>query len=86
MGQLTCTDILLAYCVPNTKPTKEIFTMSDLMTVSEFAQALRLDDTTVRRYIKNGVLDAIALPHRGLRRAYRIRRAELDKILSGAAA
>ncbi|HEX3641102.1 MAG TPA: helix-turn-helix domain-containing protein [Ktedonobacteraceae bacterium] len=57
--------------------------MNDLMTVHEFAQALRLDDTTVRRYIKSGVLEAITLPHQGLRQSYRIKRSELDKILAG---
>jgi excisionase family DNA binding protein len=83
---LTSIDILLAYCVPNTKVAKEIFTMNDLMTVSEVAQALRVDDTTVRRWIKNGVLEAIALPHRFKRQAYRIRRSTLDKLLNQAAA
>jgi excisionase family DNA binding protein len=56
-------------------------TTSELLTVVEVAQALRLDATTIRRYIKNGVLEAIVLPHRGLRQAYRIRRATLDKLL-----
>jgi excisionase family DNA binding protein len=55
--------------------------MDELLTVSEVAQRLRLDATTIRRYIKNGVLEAIALPHRGLRQAYRIRRSTLDKLL-----
>jgi excisionase family DNA binding protein len=59
---------------------------SDLLTVHEVAQALRVDDTTVRRWIKNGVLQAIALPHRGLRQAYRINRSILDTLLTTAAA
>ena len=55
---------------------------AELLTVREVAEQLRVDDTTVRRWIKNGVLDAIPLPHRGLRQAYRIRRITLDAILA----
>jgi excisionase family DNA binding protein len=59
---------------------------SGLLTVAEVAKALRVDDTTVRRWIKNGVLEAIALPHRGLRQAYRINRSTLDALLATTAA
>ena len=55
---------------------------ADLLTVREVANRLRVDDTTVRRWIKNGVLEAITLPHRGARQAYRIRRATLDALLA----
>ena len=55
---------------------------ADLLTVREVAKQLRVDDTTVRRWIKNGVLDAITLPHRGTRQAYRIRRSTLDALLA----
>ena len=55
---------------------------ADLLTVREVAKQLRVDDTTVRRWIKNGVLDAITLPHRGARQAYRIRRSTLDALLA----
>ncbi len=54
---------------------------AELLTVREVAQQLRVDDTTVRRWIKNGVLEAVSLPHRGARQAYRIRRNTLDKLL-----
>jgi excisionase family DNA binding protein len=54
---------------------------TDLLTVREVAKQLRVDDTTVRRWIKNGVLEAITLPHRGTRQAYRIRRSTLDALL-----
>jgi excisionase family DNA binding protein len=54
---------------------------TDLLTVREVARQLRVDDTTVRRWIKNGVLEAITLPHRGARQAYRIRRSTLDALL-----
>jgi len=56
--------------------------MNDLMTVHEVAQTLRCDDTTIRRWIKLGILDAISLPHRGLRTAYRIRRSTLQALLA----
>lgn len=52
-----------------------------LLTVREVARQLRVDDTTVRRWIKSGALDAIALPHRGKRQAYRVRRTTLDTLL-----
>jgi excisionase family DNA binding protein len=55
---------------------------SELLTVSEVAKQLRVDDTTVRRWIKTGILEAITLPHRGQRQAYRIRRATLDALLA----
>jgi excisionase family DNA binding protein len=55
---------------------------AELLTVREVARQLRVDDTTVRRWIKNGVLEAITLPHRGARQAYRIRRSTLEKLLA----
>jgi len=55
---------------------------ADLLTVREVAEQLRVDDTTVRRWIKGGVLEAVPLPHSGLRQAYRIRRATLETLLS----
>ncbi len=59
-----------------------IYDEGDLLTVREVAKQLRVDDTTVRRWIKNGVLEAITLPHRGARQAYRIRKATLDNLLA----
>ena len=55
---------------------------ADLLTVREVAKQLRVDDTTVRRWIKNGALAAISLPHRGTRQAYRIRRSTVDALLT----
>ena len=55
---------------------------ADLLTVREVAKQLRVDDTTVRRWIKTGVLEAITLPHVGTRQAYRIRRSTLDALLA----
>jgi excisionase family DNA binding protein len=59
-----------------------VYDEAELLTVREVAQQLRVDDTTVRRWIKNGVLEAITLPHRGARQAYRVRRATLNALLA----
>lgn len=56
---------------------------SGLMTVREFASRLRCDTTTVRRWIADGTLEAVTLPHRNQRRAYRIKQETLDKLLEG---
>ena len=53
----------------------------DLLTVHEVARRLRVDDTTVRRWIKSGALEAITLPHRGKRQAYRIKLSTLNTLL-----
>lgn len=55
---------------------------TDLLTVREVARRLRVDDSTIRRWIKTGALEAITLPHKGARQAYRIRRATLDTLLA----
>jgi excisionase family DNA binding protein len=55
--------------------------MSDLLTVSEVADILRVDDTTIRRWVRLGVLDAVVLPHVNERQAYRIKRETVDKLL-----
>lgn len=55
--------------------------MSNLFTVSEVAEILRVDDTTVRRWVKQGALEAIVLPHVNERQAYRIKRETLKKVL-----
>jgi len=54
---------------------------SDLMTVHEVARILRVDDTTVRRWVKQGALEAVILPHANERQAYRIKRETLNKVL-----
>src|SRR6266699_3695117 len=54
----------------------------DLLTVREIARQLRVDDTSVRRWIKIGALEALTLPHRGMRCTYRIRREPLDELLT----
>lgn len=57
---------------------------NSLMTVSEVAKVLRVDDTTVRRWIKEGALEAVVLPHTDGRRAYRIKSETLNKVLGEA--
>ena len=51
------------------------------LTVQEVAQLLRVNEATVRRWVKIGALDAIKLPHRGKREIYRIRQSTLESIL-----
>lgn len=55
--------------------------MKNLLTVAEVAEILRVDGTTVRRWVKNGALDAIMLPHVNIRHAYRIRLATVEAII-----
>jgi excisionase family DNA binding protein len=57
---------------------------SELLTVHEVASQLRVDDTTCRRWIKSGALEAVKLPHHGKRQGYRIRRSTLDELLNPA--
>jgi len=56
--------------------------MEALLTVGEVARKLRVDDTTVRRYIKQGTLEAVTLPHAGKRQSYRIKQDTLDTLLT----
>ncbi len=56
---------------------------SDLLTVHEVARTFRVDETTVRRWIKTGSLQAISLPHVGKRESYRIRRETMNELLQG---
>jgi excisionase family DNA binding protein len=51
----------------------------DLKTIHEVAKHYRVDDTTVRRWIKNGSLEAVTLPHKGSRQAYRLKPSEIRK-------
>lgn len=53
-----------------------------LLTVKEVAKWLHVDETTVRRWIKSGLLEAVHLPHKGKREIYRIRRATLEALLT----
>jgi len=44
---------------------------NDLLTVQEVARQYRVDDTTVRRWIKSGTLEAVTLSGRGKRQVHR---------------
>jgi excisionase family DNA binding protein len=57
----------------------------ELLTVREVARRLRVDDTTVRRWIKHGTLEAVSLPHVGKRQAYRVRRSTIENLLNAPA-
>jgi len=57
--------------------------MTQLLTIHEVAEALRVDETTVRRWIKSGALEAVRLPHTGERESYRVRQETLEKLLKG---
>lgn len=59
---------------------------NELLTVSEVAQTLRVDGTTVRRWVKQGILEAVVLPHARTRRGYRVKRETLNKLLEPAIA
>ena len=52
-----------------------------LMTVAEIAAKLRVDQTTVRRWINHGTLEAVSLPHVGKRQSYRVKASTFDKII-----
>ncbi len=56
-----------------------------LLTVTEVARRLRVDSTTVRRWITLGVLEAVILPHQGKRLSYRVRQQTLDQLLVSSA-
>lgn len=53
----------------------------DLLTVKEVSDILRVNDCTVRRWIKSGAMKAVILPHRSGRQGYRIKKETLDGLL-----
>ncbi len=55
--------------------------IEELLTVQEVATRLRVNEATVRRWIKSGALEAIKLPHRGKREIYRVRHTTLNSVL-----
>ena len=69
------------FAVQQEQTPNDLHQEETLYTVGEVAKRLRVDTTTVRRWISIGVLDAVILPHRGKRQAYRIRERTLDKLL-----
>lgn len=59
----------------------DVSPFGDVLTVREVARKLRVDQATVRRWIVNGTLEAVELPHVGNRRSYRVKRSTLDALL-----
>lgn len=57
--------------------------VDELLTVFEVAYILRVDESTVRRWVTQGTLDAVILPHKGKRHSYRIKRSALQAVLHG---
>lgn len=57
-----------------------------LLTVQEVAKRLRVDDTTVRRWIKSGLLEAVYLPTKSKRQSYRVRSSMVEQIFQAAPA
>ena len=51
----------------------------DLLTVQEVARRYRVDDATVRRWLKGGTLEAVTLPGRGKRQVFRVKKSSLRK-------
>ena len=66
-----------------TKDAHPVEVSDPLLTIHEVARHLRVDDTTARRWIKNGALEAVILPHLGKRQGYRVRKSTLDALLKG---
>jgi excisionase family DNA binding protein len=58
-----------------------MFNDDELLTVEEVAERLRVDGTTVRRWVKIGALPAVELPRTGRNRKIRIRSSTLEKLL-----
>jgi excisionase family DNA binding protein len=55
-----------------------------LLTVAEVAKRLRVDATTVRRWILNGIMESVSLPHLNKRASYRIKESTLARVLEPA--
>lgn len=57
--------------------------LEELLTTREVAKRLRVDLSTVLRWIYAGALEAVELPHVGKRTVYRIKASVLDAMLGG---
>jgi excisionase family DNA binding protein len=53
-----------------------------LFTIAEVAKRLRVDSTTVRRWINVGTLEAVTLPHMNKRHSYRVKQSTIAALLS----
>lgn len=52
-----------------------------MLTVQEVARIFLVCDETVRLWIAQGALEAIALPHLGTRRVYRVPRRAIENMM-----
>ena len=74
--------LLLSVWKGKTTMPEEKRPIHELFTIAEVAQILRVDDATVRQWIKQGALQAVILPHLKDRPGgYRIKRETLEEIL-----
>ena len=55
---------------------------NELLTINEVSKILRVDPTTVRRWIKRGAMEAVILPHVNARESYRVKQSTLNNVLS----
>jgi excisionase family DNA binding protein len=53
-----------------------------LLTPKQVAKILNVDETTIRRWIKEGYIEAVKLPGSGSRKYHRIRKSTVDTILN----
>lgn len=52
-----------------------------LLTIMEVARRLRVKDSTIRRWVRNGSLEAVALPRVNARQSYRIKESIIARLL-----
>lgn len=50
----------------------------ELLTAKEAADELRVDDATLRRWVKWGIVEAVILPRGQMRGGFRFKRSTLD--------
>ena len=53
------------------------FNPDELFSAREVAEFLHVDETTVRRYLRNGAMKAVLLPSSGKRQTYMIRKVDV---------
>lgn len=57
--------------------------MNELLTVTEVARRFRVEPHTVTRWIKSGALKAVSLPSTGKRQSYRVKAANVERLIHG---
>lgn len=56
--------------------------LDDFLTPSQVARRLRVNVTTVLRWIKSGALEAVPLPYRS-KQCYRVPKSVIEKLING---